>query len=126
MGDFPRRLPTARAGVRLVRIRCLSCGEDDPGLLEIASSPSGQVVHVVCNVCSRVSLLTEHEERPPEPDAVRPEAGVPTSRETLAHAAQQLDDAAALLRAIARELGDETCRQAGARTGVIHEPRGRS
>ncbi len=40
-------------------LRCLKCGEDR--LLDVAKSPSGQIAHVVCQVCSHVSLIAEHQ-----------------------------------------------------------------
>lgn len=40
-------------------IRCLKCGETT--LIDVLKSPSGQIVHVQCNICSHVSLITEHQ-----------------------------------------------------------------
>lgn len=39
-------------------VRCLHCGEDR--LIDAMKSPSGQIAHVVCRVCAKVSFLTEH------------------------------------------------------------------
>lgn len=45
------------------KIACLKCGESSPDLLDISRSPSGQIVHIQCNVCSSVSFITEYQVR---------------------------------------------------------------